>query len=58
MESTQFALEDYLHFLKIERQLAVNTITSYRRDLTDYVEFIENTEVYSLNAVTRQNIIS
>jgi integrase/recombinase XerD len=58
MESTQFALEDYLHFLKIERQLAANTITSYRRDLTDYIEFIENSEVESIDAVTRQNIIS
>ncbi len=41
MENAQFALEDYIHFLKIERQLAENTITSYRRDLTDYIVFIE-----------------
>jgi integrase/recombinase XerD len=58
MESTQFALEDYLHFLKIERQLAANTIISYRRDLTDYIEFIENSKIESIDAVTRQNIIS
>ena len=58
MENAQFALEDYIHFLKIERQLAANTITSYRRDLTDYMEFIDNSEVESIDAVTRQSIIS
>ena len=57
MKNSEFALEDYIHFLKIERQLAVNTITSYRRDLTDYMEFIDNSEVESIDAVTRQNII-
>ena len=46
-----------MHFLKIERQLAANTIISYRRDLTDYIEFIENLEIESIDAVTRQNII-
>ncbi|WP_172369443.1 site-specific tyrosine recombinase XerD [Sporosarcina jiandibaonis] len=57
MESTQFALEDYLHFLKIERQLAANTISSYRRDLMDYIDFIDKSKIGSIDAVTRQNII-
>ena len=30
MKDARFALEDYMHFLKVERQLAINTITSYR----------------------------
>ena len=40
MNDVRFALEDYMHFLKVERQLADNTIISYRRDLEDYIEFI------------------
>lgn len=58
MENAQFALEDYIHFLKIERQLAENTITSYRRDLTDYIEFIDSSKMKSIDAVTRQSIIA
>lgn len=34
------AVADYLHFLRVERQLAANTLTSYERDLTSYVTHI------------------
>lgn len=34
------ALADYLHFLRVERQLADNTLQSYRRDLERYVTHI------------------
>ena len=43
-----------MHFLKVERQLAANTITSYQQGSDDYIEFIENTEIESIDAVTRQ----
>ena len=36
------ALEDFLHHLRIERGLAENTIISYRRDLTAYIEFLKH----------------
>ena len=58
MERVQFALEDYVHFLKIERQLAANTITSYQRDLTNYIEFINTSVAKSIDDITRQNIIA
>ena len=58
MERVQFALEDYVHFLKIERQLATNTITSYQRDLTNYIDFINDSTAKSIDEITRQNIIA
>ena len=58
MESARFALEDYIHFLKVERQLAENTITSYSRDLNDYIEFLGGAKVETIDAVTRQTILT
>ena len=51
-------LEDYLHFLRIERQLATNTLVSYKKDLTDYLSSIlEKQQLQSLESVERQHII-
>lgn len=41
MNEQQFALEDYLHFLRVERQLASNTLQAYKRDLVAYLAYIE-----------------
>ena len=51
MTDLQFALQDYLHFLKVERQLADNTISSYKRDLTSYIGWFvqHSTELQSIN---------
>jgi len=57
MESARFAFEDYIHFLKVERQLATNTITSYSRDLNDYIVFLSTSNLETLDAVTRQTIL-
>ncbi|WP_068671953.1 site-specific tyrosine recombinase XerD [Oceanobacillus sp. Castelsardo] len=52
------ALEDYFHFLQIERGLSENTLKSYRRDLKDYTNFLmKKLEVKSWNNVTRIEII-
>ncbi|WP_010650772.1 site-specific tyrosine recombinase XerD [Oceanobacillus massiliensis] len=37
------ALEDFFHFLRIERGLSDNTIHSYGRDLKHYLDYLENT---------------
>ena len=51
-------LNDYLHFIRVERQLSDNTLTSYKRDLVEYINHIA--EVQQLNAyddVTRHHIL-
>lgn len=56
MKEAQFALEDYLHFLRVERQLAQNTLHSYKRDLTAYLQFIEEQSL-ALAAIERLHIL-
>ncbi|AMW98594.1 site-specific tyrosine recombinase XerD [Rummeliibacillus stabekisii] len=34
------AIADYIHFLRVERQLSQNTLQSYERDLKDYTQFL------------------
>lgn len=54
----QDAVNDYLHFLRVERQLAENTLASYRRDIEEYVEHIHKKQgLASLNDVERVHII-
>lgn len=46
-------IEEYLHFLKIERGLSVNTIISYERDLNQYVSYLETQHIDDLAAIDR-----
>ena len=51
------ALEDFFHFLQIEKGLSENTLTSYRRDLTNYHKFIRKVvQTSSWEGVTRTDI--
>ena len=43
----QDALDDYFHFLQIERGLSHNTITSYRRDLNQYAIYMKEEKHYT-----------
>lgn len=54
----QDAIEDYIHFLRVERQLADNTLASYRRDIEEYVLHIQKEQqLASLNVVERAHIL-
>lgn len=36
-QMTRDAVEEYLHFLRVERQLSANTVASYQKDIESYV---------------------
>jgi integrase/recombinase XerD len=51
-------VQDFLQYLIVERALSKNTIDSYRRDLTQYVRFLEKVEsIETIHQVDRNNII-
>jgi integrase/recombinase XerD len=53
-----YAFEDYFHFLQIERGLSENTLTSYKRDLSNYITYINRVEQKSnWNDVVRTDIV-
>src|SRR5699024_11418221 len=47
MMMLQDAIEDFFHFLQIERGLADNTLASYWRDLEQYVLFVKEQKGYA-----------
>lgn len=49
-------IEEFLNYLSVERGLAGNTISSYRRDLSKYLDYLENNNITSLSQTTRNNI--
>ncbi|GAA4061323.1 site-specific tyrosine recombinase XerD [Amphibacillus indicireducens] len=38
----KFAIEDFIHYIQIERGLADNTLEAYRRDLTKYLNYLHD----------------
>lgn len=54
----QDVLEDFFHYLQIERGLAENTIISYKRDLKNYLMFIkEEKNISNWQDVQRYDIV-
>jgi integrase/recombinase XerD len=52
------AIRTYLDHLSVERGLAANTLTSYRRDLRRYQEYLEELGIETLDAVTEATVTS
>ena len=50
------AVRTYLDHLAVERGLAANTLSSYRRDLRRYLEFLDGAGVDDLDGVTEQTV--
>lgn len=52
-------VEDFFHYLQIERGLADNTLTSYRRDLTQYVTYVKKHKgINDWNHIKRTDIVA
>ena len=50
-------IQDFLHYLVVEKRLSQNTISSYERDLNAYVRFLSDREgICTLNDVERHHI--
>lgn len=51
-------IAEFLHYIKVERGLAHNTIQSYERDLNQYEQYIVHVEnVRNINEIKRQTIV-
>ena len=54
--SLSHAVRTYLDHLSVERGLATNTMTSYRRDLRRYLEFLDTQGIEELDAVSEATV--
>ena len=50
------AIRTYLDHLSIEKGLAANTLSSYRRDLRRYREFLDEKAIGDLDAITEATV--
>src|SRR5690625_587126 len=50
-------LEEYLVHLKIERDLAENSVESYRRDIKQYIRFLEAQKIFDWDSIDRYDIV-
>lgn len=58
MQLLKDPIDDYLHFIKVERQLSENTLLSYKRDLIAYARHLHaEQKVTTFNLVTRDHIL-
>ncbi|PWU69098.1 site-specific tyrosine recombinase XerD [Gracilibacillus dipsosauri] len=53
-----YPVEEFYHYLRIERGLSNNTLQAYRRDLSHYYQFLnENKKLEKWDNVSRQDIL-
>lgn len=58
MKTLEDLVDDYLRHLSIERGLAKNTVAAYRRDLKNYLAFLEKSSVATPKAITEEMVHS
>jgi len=58
MNAFTYPIEDYIHFIRVERQLSANTLASYRRDLEGYAQHLQDVQqLKDYNEVNREHIL-
>ncbi len=58
MDDMLYPVEEFYHYLRIERGLSNNTLQAYRRDLSHYYQFLnENKKLEKWDNVSRQDIL-
>ena len=59
MKNLMYPIEDYLHFIRVERQLSENTLASYKRDLVAYATNLNEAQgLENFEGVTRHQILN
>lgn len=58
MKTLAQLVDDYLRHLSIERGLAKNSISAYRRDLSSYLNFLEKQAITTPSEITESTITS
>lgn len=53
----QEPFEDYLVFLKIEKGLSINTVNSYKRDINQYIDYLNKNKIESFQVIDRYLIL-
>jgi integrase/recombinase XerD len=56
MNDVQRAVRTYLDHLSVERGLAANTLTSYRRDLRRYLEYLAEVGIEDLGSISEATV--
>ncbi len=51
-------IEEFLNYLSVERGLASNTLSSYKRDLARFFEYLKSRHIASIQRVSRQTVNS
>lgn len=51
-------IDTFLNYISVERGLSQNTISSYRRDLNLYVDFLTNNRIDALSKTTKNDIVN
>src|SRR5579885_2732040 len=51
-------MRSYLHFCRMEKGLAANTIVSYRRDLEQFERFLKKQQIQDLQSITLKTLRS
>lgn len=50
-------LQDFLHYLIVEKRLSKNTIAAYKQDLKAYLEYLKARNIESMQNVAREHIL-